>query len=338
MADTVLVTGGTGFIAGWCIVELLRRGHAVRATLRDPAREAQIRASVAPFAKGGGSLSFAVADLLRDDGWDRAMAGCDAVLHVASPLGRNAPRDRDALVAPARDGTLRVLRSAAAAGVPRVVMTSAAATARPPRGSRQASDETVWADPEDPLLDPYRRSKILAERAAWDFMATISGTTTLTTILPGAVFGPLLAHGDPASVWVIQGLLNGRPSRLLNLGLAVVDVRDLARLHVDAMVSAQAASERFLATGEFMWMTQIADILRSGLGQAGRRVPTRTLPDPLVRVASWFAPQLRMFLPDLGQRRDVDTVKARERLAFARRAAESTILDCARSLIDRAGR
>jgi nucleoside-diphosphate-sugar epimerase len=331
VSKTVLVTGGTGFVAGWCIVELLRQGYVVRTTARSPAREQDVRAGVASQTNPGGRLSFAIADLTRDTGWDEAMAGCDHVLHIASPLGREAPRDRDALVAPARDGTLRVLKAAAAAGIDRVVMTSAAATARQ-RGSAAISNETVWADPEDPLLDPYRRSKILAERAAWDFMRDTRGHTSLTTILPGAVFGPILPGGDPASVWVIGSLLAGKPPRLLNLGLSVVDVRDLAKAHVAALTAPEAPGERFLATGHFLGMIEIARILKNGLGERGAKVPTRVLPNTMARLLSLFMPRLRMFIPDLGQRREIDTTKAQRILGFTTRSTEETLLDCARSL------
>jgi dihydroflavonol-4-reductase len=174
MADLVLVTGGSGFIAGWTIVKLIEQGHRVRTTVRDLGRETVLRAAVASQTGDTDGLSFAVADLTGDAGWDAAVSGCNHVLHIASPLGRDAPRDRDALVEPARGGTLRVLKAAVAAGIGRVVMTSAAATARE-RYSTVISNEKTWADSEDPLLDPYRRSKILAERAAWDFMASAGG-------------------------------------------------------------------------------------------------------------------------------------------------------------------
>jgi len=333
VTKTVLVTGGTGFIAGWCIVELLRQGYAVRATLRDSAAGPRVRAAVAREVDPGDRLSFVIADLTRDEGWDQAMAGCDHVLHIASPLGREAPRHRDALVAPARDGSLRVLRAATMAGVDRVVMTSAAATARPPRGSGRVSDESVWADPEAPLLDPYRRSKILAERAAWDFMVTVPGATSLTTILPGAVFGPILQNGDPASVWVVGNLLEGRPARLLNMGFAIVDVRDLAAAHVAALTVPGAPGRRFLATGEFLWMADIARILREEIGARAAKVPQRVLPDWAVRALALFVPQLRMFAGDLGQRKEIDASSARELLGFAPRPARETLRDCAETLL-----
>lgn len=208
MVETVLVTGGTGFVAGWCIVELLERGYNVRTTVRKMSRVSAVRAAIASASKSADRLSLHAADLTSDDGWDAAMDACSYVLHVASPLGRNAPRDRNALVEPARGGTLRILRAATRAGVNRVVMTSAAAAARPPRDSSIVSDERVWADPSDRRFDAYRRSKILAERAAWDFMAANGRSTTFATILPGAVFGPLLTTETLGSVQLIQRLLS----------------------------------------------------------------------------------------------------------------------------------
>jgi dihydroflavonol-4-reductase len=200
------------------------------------------------------------------------------------------------------------------------------------RGSTAISNETIWADPDDPLLDPYRRSKILAERAAWDFIAKAQSRTTLTTILPGAVFGPILPGGDPASVWVIDNLLRGRPARLLDLGLSVVDVRDLAAVHVAALTAPQAPGQRYLATGNFMWMPDIARVLRDGLGRAAAKVPRKVLPNAMVRVLALAMPQLRMFVSDLGQRRDADNGKARGALGFDPRPADATLLDCARSI------
>ena len=332
MDKTVLVTGGTGFIAGWAIVKLIERGYRVRTTVRDLSREAALRAAISSQVDVTDKLTFTAAELTRDAGWDEAMSGCRYVLHIASPLGRESPHDRDALVEPARGGALRVLRAAVAAGVERVVMTSAAATARE-RGSSAISTERIWADPEDPLLDPYRRSKILAERAAWDFMASGGGKTSLTTLLPGGVFGPLLPGGTPGSVWVVRNMLAGKPPRLINLGLSIVDVRDLAAAHVAALTAPQAPGERFLCTGHFLWMPEIAQILRGGLGADGAKVPTRVLPDSLVYLLSLFMPQLRMFRHDIGQRRDADNSKARTLLGFESRPAAETLIDCARSLI-----
>ena len=279
-------------------------------------------------------LSVVVANLNDDRGWDAAVAGCDYVLHVASPLGGGAVKDRHALVAPARDGTLRVLRAAAKAGVKRVVMTSAAATARPPLTSDRVSDETIWADPEDPQFDAYRVSKILAERAAWDFMQSEGKASMLTTILPGAVFGPLRDAENLGSVQIIHGMLRGRPGALPRLGFWIVDVRDLADLHIRAMTAAAAAGQRFIAAGEFMWMEGMAKTLRAQLGEQGAKVPTRRLPDFVVRLLLPFMANLRTLAPLLGRRFPINTDKSRKVLAFAPRPAAATLVDCARSLLD----
>jgi len=337
MGETVLVTGGTGFVAGWCIVELLRRGYEVRTTVRSLSNEPAVRAAIASAADAGDRLTCFAADLTRDDGWDAGVAGCDYILHVASPLGGAGSGDPNALLAPARDGTLRVLRAATKAGVKRVVMTSAAAAARPRQGSDAVSDETVWADPSDRQFDAYRLSKILAERAAWEFMAGNAAATALTTILPSAVFGPVLAKQKLGSVRIIQGLLAGRPAGIPRLGFFVVDVRDLAELHVRAMISPEAPGQRFLAAGDFMWMKDIASTLRSRLGERASKVPTRGLPDFAVRLLSLFIPQMRLLTRDLGRRNDVTSQKAQRLLGFSPRPATTTVVDCAESLLSRDG-
>jgi|EndMetStandDraft_5_1072996.scaffolds.fasta_scaffold06468_4 dihydroflavonol-4-reductase len=331
--EVVLVTGGTGFVAGWCIVALLQRGYQVRTTVRNLAQESAVRTAVASMAQATDRLTFFTADLTRDDGWDDAMAGCDYVLHVASPLSGDTSGP-DALIVPARDGTLRVLRAAVNAGVRRVVMTSAAAAARPPHSADRISDETVWADPADRQFDAYRRSKILAERAAWDFMAGHADRTGFTTILPGAVFGPVLTKANLGSVQIFQGLLEGRPAAIPRLGFWIVDVRDLAELHVRAMTAPEAAANRFIAAGDFRWMEDIATTLRLKLGSRAGKVPTRRMPNFVFRLLSLFVPVLRSFVSSLGRRNDLTAAKARRMLGFAPRPATTTIVDCAESLLN----
>lgn len=336
MNECVLVTGGTGFVARWCIVSLLEGGYHVRATLRDLAKADAVRRSIAAVSDATDRLSFARADLTGDDGWAEAMEGCTYVLHVASPLGGVSGGGRDAYVTPAREGTLRVLSAAVDAGVRRVVMTSAAATTRPPLDSGLASDETRWADPDDPQFDNYRVSKILAERAAWKFME--GKATEFATVLPGAVFGPVLSSENLGSVKIIGDLVGGRPRFLPRLGFWVVDVRDLADLHVTAMTAPEAAGERFLAAGDFQWMEEIAATLRLGLGVDGRKVPTRRLPTALVRLLAPLSADLKPLAPLLGRKFALSSDKARRLLGFAPRPVNATILDCARSLIAAGGR
>lgn len=337
IAGQVLVTGGSGFVAGWCIVELLKRGYRVRTTIRDLAREPRLRAAIAAAAGTSEGLSFLAADLLSDEGWDEAMQGCARVLHVASPLSGAATGDRHAFVAPARDGTLRVLAAAVRAGVERVVMTSAAATARPPLDLAVVSDETIWADPDDPQFDAYRVSKILAEKAAWDFMREHGGRTEFCTVLPGAVFGPLLFAESLGSVNIIAGLLRGYPRALPRLGFWVVDVRDLADLHIRAMTLPQAAGERFIAAGDFMWMEDMARALRGGLGPRADRVPKRRLPTFIVKLLPRLLPQFRTLAPLIGRKFQLSSAKARTMLGFSPRSGATTIVDCGSSLLNRQG-
>ena len=339
MPETVLVTGGTGFVAGWCIHELLQRGYTVRTTLRSLSKEPAVRAAVAtaaidPAVDFSARLSCFAADLTRDDGWDAAMSGCDYVLHVASPLGGGASRDPNALIVPARDGTLRVLRAAVKAGIRRVVITSSTAACSPPlRSADSISDETVWTDPAERHLSAYRQSKTLAERAAWDFMRDHAGATTLTTILPGAIFGPVLTTENLGSVQVISRLLTGRAPGNPRLGFSIVDVRDLADLHLRAMTSPEAAGQRFIAAGDFMWMADMSKTMREKLGARAGKVPTRTLPDFVLRLAALFDPPLRLVTPSLGRRHAFTSAKAQRILGWVPRPATTTVIDCAESLL-----
>lgn len=332
MSERVLVTGGTGYVGGWTIVGLLERGYEVRTTVRSPGGEARVRAAVATETEAGDRLSFAQADLLDDGGWDAAMDGIDHVLHVASPLG-DERADADALIVPAREGALRVLRAATRAGVRRVVMTSAANAASPTSyRSEGVTDERLWTI-DDPSLPAYRRSKTLAEKAAWDFMSSNPSTTELTTVLPGAVLGPVLTGDDVGTASIVQRMLRGTMSGVPRIGLEVVDVRDLVDLHIRAMTSPDAAGERFLGTGPFAWMGDIARVLEDQLGDAAAKVSTRVLPDFAVRIASVFDPSLRAISVSLGRRNRHSTAKAERMLGWVPRPAEETVVDCARSLI-----
>jgi len=325
----ILVTGGTGFVGGWCIRLLLDRGYAVRTTVRDPRREPSVRSN---FPDAGERLRIAVADLSSDEGWAEAIAGVSGVLHVASPMGGGSdPKDPETLIRPAREGALRVLRAAIDAGVPRVVMTSSGAAATPPPGASGVFDETLWTNPDQPGLDAYRRSKAIAERAAWDLVASSSGATELATVLPGAVFGPPLSPEPRSSVEVIARMLRGMPG-VPRIGLQIVDVRDLALLHLLALESPQATGRRFLAVGGYLWMREVAAILRASLGDDASRVPTRELPDWVVRLLARVQPELGQLVPMLGRRYSYSTAAA-QALGWQPRPVEDTIVETGRSLI-----
>lgn len=336
MAGPVLVTGGTGYVAGWVIVELLKRGHDVRTTIRNLARADGVRAAVARGGVPTDRLSFAAADLTSDGGWDAAVTGCEYVLHVASPLGSAADKDRDALIKPAREGTLRVLRAAVKAGVRRVVLTSSCGAATPVvMGKETISDEETWSDPA--RQDAYRASKTLAEKATWDFMRAEGGQTELTTILPSGVFGPILTKDGLGSVQFIQRLIDGRLPRIPNVGLNIIDVRDLATAHVDAMTAPAAAGQRLIVSGDFMWMKEIAAAVKARLGARGDKVPTKMVPDIVVNLGANFSFALKTLKPLLGRSHRFSSERARRVIGLKTRPATETVVACAESLLEVAG-
>ena len=333
MAETVLVTGGTGFVGGWCVVELLKRGYAVRATVRSLAKEKTLRAYVGAAAGSAERLSVAVADLTHDDRWDAAMDGCDFVLHVASPLGASGV-SAEVLISTAREGTLRVLRAATKAGVKRVVFTSSVAAATPTKTTVDSvSDEAVWSDPASLATEPYRLSKTLAERAAWDFIEAHGGGTELVSILPTAVLGPVLTKEGLGSVQLVQRLVDGRVPLIPRFGHCICDVRDVADLHLRAMVAPAAARQRFIASGDFMWMQDVAATLKARLGARGAKVPTRRLPDFMVRLLAPMMAEMRLLRPLLGRQHRFSFAKAQRVLGYAPRRATETVVDCAESLL-----
>lgn len=330
----VLVTGGSGFVAAWCIVSLLRQGYAVRTTVRDPRREPAVRYAIGKAADPGEQLRFFAADLLDDAGWDAAMAGCDYVLHVASPVVLAEPKDPGTLIRPAREGARRVISAAIRAGVKRVVLTSSVAAASKPGARDWISDEETWTDLSQPGVGTYTRSKTLAERAAWELIESEGeGKTTLTVINPTLVLGPVLSGDYSESVQAIERLLAGRVPGLPRIGFNIVDVRDVAELHVRAMTDEGAAGERFIAAGDYIWMGDMAALLRARLGDAAARVPTRKVPDLTLRLAGLFDKELRALGPRLGRKHDFSSAKARERLGWRPRPVEETIVDCAESLL-----
>jgi nucleoside-diphosphate-sugar epimerase len=334
---TVLVTGGTGFLGGWCAAELVRRGYEVRATVRDLRRADDVRASLAAAGvEPGERLSLAVADLNEDDGWDDAVAGCEYVLHVASPFPPAQPKDPDELIVPARDGALRVLRASLDAGVQRVVMTSSVAAVRHGRAPSPDApyNESDWTDGDDARRTPYVRSKAIAERAAWDLVRERGAESRLAVVNPGAIIGPVLSEDRSFSLQVIERLLNGMPA-MPRLGFVVVDVRDVADLHIRAMTSPAAGGERFLAVDRFLWMADVGRILRERLGPAAAKVPTRIAPNLLIRAMGVFDPSVRSIVSDLGESPAYTAEKAKTTLGWETRPVDDSIAETAQSLIER---
>jgi dihydroflavonol-4-reductase len=330
---TVLVTGGSGYLGGWCVVELLRRGYRVRTTVRDLSREPEVRARTESQVAAGDNLSVLAADLGSDDGWERAVQGCDYVLHVASPFPAVQPKDPEELIVPAREGTLRVMKAGLDAGVDRVVVTSsvAAVGGSVSRSSRPLTEED-WTDAGNPKLTPYTRSKTIAERAAWEFVEQRGEVEKLAVVNPGAILGPVLGDDGSFSLELIERLLKGVPGTP-RLGYSIVDVRDVAELQIEAMTASEAGGERFIAVNQFLWMSEVAEVLHDRLGPAAAKVPKRAIPDLVVRGMAIFDPSIRSIVGQLGRRVEMSSEKARHLLGWSPRPVEETIVECARSLI-----
>jgi nucleoside-diphosphate-sugar epimerase len=334
--STVLVTGGSGFIGSHCILQLLAAGHQVRTTIRDLKREGDVRAMLREGgAEPGNRLSFVAADLGSDAGWPEAVAGCEYVLHVASPLPPHVPKNEEDLIVPAREGTLRVLRASRDAGVKRVVVTSSFAAIGYGHKTRQAPfSETDWTDLNGEPVAPYPKSKTLAERAAWDFMTKQGGSLEFSVVNPVGVFGPVLGPDYSASILVVQRLMDGAMPGCPRLYFGVVDVRDVADLHLRAMTHPAAKSERFLAVaGDFLSMLEIGKVLRERLRTSAKRVPTRELPNWLLRLAAMRDPAIKLILPELGKVKNATNEKARRLLGWAPRSREDAVVATGESLV-----
>lgn len=332
MDRQVLVTGGSGYIGGFVIRQLVAEGWTVNTTIRSLAREAEVRKVLAVPAD---KLNFFAADLLSDAGWAEAVAGCSHVVHVASPLPNGAVKHEDDLIVPAREGALRALRFAKAAGVKRVVMTSSVAAIAYGHGKKIGTyTEAVWTDVNGPQVHAYAKSKTIAERAARDWMAAEGGAMEYVSVNPAAVLGPVLSADFSSSVQIITRLLSGSLPGLPNFGFGVVDVRDVADLHVRALTAEGIDGERFIASGPFMMMRDVAAVLRDRLGNEARKVPTRGLPDFLLQLSALFDPTIRMVTGELGKQRITPSDHARDVLGWVPRPAADTIADSARSLID----
>ncbi|CAM2903655.1 NAD-dependent epimerase/dehydratase family protein [Skermania piniformis] len=333
MNETVLVTGGTGFVGGWTVVELLRQGYPVRVTVRDLSKEPALRAAIATEVDPADRLEVVAADLMSDDGWPAAVAGCRTVLHVASPL--TATRDEQKVIRPAVDGVRRILRAARDGGARRVVYTSscdAVYYGHPPRTT--PFDESDWTNVDGGPMSAYVKSKALAERAAWDLMANEGGDLELTSVNPIGIFGPALSASATSSLGLIQRLLSGTPPLCPDLWFGVVDVRDVVDLHLRAMQAPEAAGQRYIATsGEPVSMLDVARALKQHLGPAAKRVPTRKAPDALVRLIGRFNVEMGDLVPLLGERRAATSAKARRELDWQPRPWTEAITASGESLI-----
>jgi nucleoside-diphosphate-sugar epimerase len=338
----ILVTGGSGFIGGHLILQLLKQGHTVRTTVRSLSREADVRKSLTAAGADASKLTFFAADLTADDGWPAAVAGCACVHHVASPFPLAMPKHEDELIVPAREGTLRVLRAARDAKVGRVVLTSSFAAV----GYGYAPGDTrVFTEKDWSVIDgsqgiavpPYQKSKAIAERAAWDFIKSEGGGLELAVVNPVGVFGPVIGNDVGTSVQIVKKLLDGSVPGCPQVSFGAVDVRDIADLHIRAMNDPKAKGERFLGvddTGAVSFL-DIAKIIRAKRPADAKKVPTMQLPNWVMRVVAVFDPSVRLIIPELGRTLEISNNKAKSVLGWTPRPTEESILDTVDSLVQR---
>lgn len=334
--STVLVTGGSGFIGGHAIAQLLAQGHVVHSSVRNLQREPAVRVLLsAAGIDTDERLRFFSADLTADAGWAEAVSGCDFVLHVASPFPAGIPKHEDELIVPARDGALRVLRAARDAGVQRVVLTSSfAAVGYGHPEQLEAFDETIWTNLEGSDVSAYVKSKTLAERAAWDFIEQEGGGLELAVVNPVGVFGPVMGADYATSILLVQKLMDGALPGSPDLRFGVVDVRDVVDLHLRAMSDPAANGERFLAVaGDFMRVRDMACVLKERMGDAARRVPTRQLPNWMIKLAALADPTVRQIVPELGKYKNASSDKARHLLGWSPRSNADALVATAESLL-----
>jgi len=337
--DTVLLTGITGFLGGHIAIELLNSGYHVRGSLRNPGTDGEraqaVRQSLEAAGADTSQLEFVTLDLLKDQGWDQAAEGVRYVMHVASPFVTSMPKDPDVLVKPAVAGTERALNAAVKAGVERVVLTSSTVAIvqgrGPGRPARLGPDD--WPDPDEGRLSAYALSKNLAERRAWE-MAGETGLD-LAVINPGFIIGPLLDDDPGTSGAVLQRLLRGDMPMVPRLHMHLVDVRDLARIHVAALSAPEAVNKRHPAAFSTASLKEISAIMTEAAPAYAKKLPSRQAPDFLVRLIALFDGDIRSNLNELGYAPALDASRAANLLGCAPRAAGETIGDMTRSLISR---
>ncbi|GLB52615.1 dihydroflavonol-4-reductase [Neptunitalea chrysea] len=337
MKSKVLLTGVTGFLGSHTAIQLLNKGYIVIGTLRNQSRSEEIKSIIKAHTTNWELLTIVEADLLDVAIWDELTKGVDYVLHIASPFPRKLPKNEIDLVKPARQGTLNVLKAASNNGVKKVVMTSSVASIIYGKTKAELGvemDENDWTDVGNRKdTTPYFRSKTIAERAAWDFMNTLGTKMELTTILPGAILGPVLEKDFGTSANIVIKLLNGSSPALAKIGFEIVDVRSVANLHILAMESSVSSGKRYVASAGYSMFKEIGAILQKQFPK--RTIPKRELPNWVVRLFSNIDTTLKPILVDLGVTRKLNNTKAIKELGWEPISVDEAVISCAKSIFEK---
>ena len=330
--EKVLVTGGSGFIALHCIDQLLEKGFMVRTTIRSESRKEEIIRAMDKYPNLDQNLEFHICDLLKDEGWEAAVDGCDYVLHVASPFILEVPSDENVLIKPAVDGTLRVLNACSRADVKKVVLTSSVAAVAYGHGAEKTYDESDWSNTgEDSGITPYAKSKTLAEKAAWKFVEELDPDKKFdfTVINPVGVFGPMLTRDIGTSNSLVSRLINGELPACPATHMGYVDVRDVAKAHVFSMLNSSTNNKRIIVSESEMFFVDVGRILN----EAGfKKSPTKQMPNWLVKFLALFIKELSGVTKSLGRRVDTDKSLAKSLFDWQYISAKDSILDTANQL------
>ncbi len=333
----ILVTGAGGFVALHTIIQLLQQGYKVRATLRTLSREAKVRETIAKYVDSNGNLEIVTADLMQEEGWKEAVAGCESVLHVASPFPLFEPKHEDELIVPAVQGTQRVLRAAHDANIKRVVIVSSvAAVSSGHNGENRTFTEDDWSLIEN-NIGAYAKSKTLAEREAWKFIngAENKNKMEMIAINPPLILGPVPNKDVRTSIELIRTLMLGQAPGVGRIKMGAVDVRDVASAIILAMNTPEAAGNRFLAPADrSLWLKDIADLLYSNYAAKGYKINRIQFPSFLVRLIGLFDKKIARVTEALDWDYELSNEKAKRILKWTPRPAEESILAMAESLIE----
>lgn len=329
----VLVTGISGFVGQHCAAELLKNGYAVRGSLRSLSKTDEVKNGIKKEVDPKGNLEFCELDLMKDEGWDRAMEGCDFVLHVASPFIVKAPKDENDLIKPAVEGTLRALKAAKKAGVKRVILTSSTASMQGGQYGVVKLNQDSWTDINEKSVTAYFKSKTIAEKAAWEFIQNQNGDSKLELVVinPGPIYGPTLTGNLVSeSMDFFKKLITGKVPMLPKANSVMSDVRDIAYIHVKALENEKANGNRFIVTTEESHNFQeIAKILKAN---GYRKISTTLAPTFLLKFMANFDDEAKGMLPFIGNTIEADITLTKNTFNWNPISFEKTVLDTASSV------